>query len=94
MADHDEQETKNIFDKLRNILGGQESVKLYLEFLKRTSKVDMLILKTSKVFIHIKAFIARLISSRSPLSLDHQYTTPPLHYRMRLCMPERHRMHS
>lgn len=43
------QETKDIFDKLRNILGGQESVKLYLEFLKRTNKVDMLILKNSKV---------------------------------------------
>ncbi|KAH0838230.1 26S proteasome regulatory complex non-ATPase subcomplex Rpn2 Psmd1 subunit [Lanmaoa asiatica] len=42
------EETKNIFDKLRNILGGQESVKLYLEFLKRTNKVDMSILKNSK----------------------------------------------
>ncbi|KAG9314283.1 26S proteasome regulatory complex non-ATPase subcomplex Rpn2 Psmd1 subunit [Chiua virens] len=42
------EDTKNIFDKLRNILGGQESVKLYLEFLKRTNKVDMLILKHSK----------------------------------------------
>ncbi|KIJ68554.1 hypothetical protein HYDPIDRAFT_146808 [Hydnomerulius pinastri MD-312] len=40
--------TKEIFDKLRNILGGQESVKLYLEFLKRSNKVDMLILKNSK----------------------------------------------
>ncbi|KAF9244603.1 26S proteasome regulatory complex non-ATPase subcomplex Rpn2 Psmd1 subunit [Melanogaster broomeanus] len=40
--------TKEIFDKLRHILGGQESVKLYLEFLKRTNKVDMLILKNSK----------------------------------------------
>ncbi|KAF8140347.1 26S proteasome regulatory complex non-ATPase subcomplex Rpn2 Psmd1 subunit [Boletus edulis] len=42
------EETKDIFDKLRNVLGGQESVKFYLEFLKRTNKVDMLILKNSK----------------------------------------------
>ncbi|KAF9229179.1 26S proteasome regulatory complex non-ATPase subcomplex Rpn2/Psmd1 subunit [Gyrodon lividus] len=40
--------TTEIFDKLRHILGGRESVKLYLEFLKRTNKVDMLILKNSK----------------------------------------------
>lgn len=49
VTDRGKQETKNIFDKLRNILGGQESVKLYLEFLKRSNKVDMLILKNSKV---------------------------------------------
>lgn len=49
MTDCGKQETEIIFDKLRNILGGQESVKLYLEFLKRTNKVDMLILKNSKV---------------------------------------------
>ncbi|KAF8560271.1 26S proteasome regulatory complex non-ATPase subcomplex Rpn2/Psmd1 subunit [Imleria badia] len=48
VTDRGKQETKNVFDKLRNILGGQESVKLYLEFLKRTNKVDMLILKNSK----------------------------------------------
>ena len=43
-----EQETKDIYDKLREILGGQESVKLYLEFLKRNDKTDPLILKHSK----------------------------------------------
>ncbi|KAH7883493.1 26S proteasome regulatory complex non-ATPase subcomplex Rpn2 Psmd1 subunit [Phlebopus sp. FC_14] len=42
------EDTKEIFDKVRNILGGEESVKLYLEFLKRSNKVDMLILKNSK----------------------------------------------
>ena len=52
VTDRGKQETKDIFDKLRNILGGQESVKLYLEFLKRSNKVDMLILKNSKVTIH------------------------------------------
>ncbi|KAH7910870.1 26S proteasome regulatory complex non-ATPase subcomplex Rpn2 Psmd1 subunit [Hygrophoropsis aurantiaca] len=41
-------ETKEIYDKLRSILGGLESVKLYLEFLKRNNRVDMLILKNSK----------------------------------------------
>ena len=43
------QETKEIYDRLREILGGQESVKLYLEFLKRNDKTDTLILKHSKV---------------------------------------------
>ncbi|OSX67352.1 hypothetical protein POSPLADRAFT_1042584 [Postia placenta MAD-698-R-SB12] len=41
-------ETKAIYDKLRRILLGQESIKLYLEFLKRNNKVDMLILKNTK----------------------------------------------
>ncbi|EIW86814.1 26S proteasome regulatory complex non-ATPase subcomplex Rpn2 Psmd1 subunit [Coniophora puteana RWD-64-598 SS2] len=40
--------TKPIYDHLRSILGGQESVKLYLQFLKRNNKVDMLILKNTK----------------------------------------------
>ncbi|KAF8078702.1 armadillo-type protein [Lyophyllum atratum] len=40
--------TKPIFDKLRNILTGQESVKLYLEFLKRNNHVDLVILKNTK----------------------------------------------
>jgi 26S proteasome regulatory subunit N2 len=43
------QESKGIYDKLRTILTGQESVKLYVEFLKRNNKVDMLILKSTKV---------------------------------------------
>ncbi|KAH9947935.1 D-isomer specific 2-hydroxyacid dehydrogenase [Amylocystis lapponica] len=41
-------EIKAIYDKLRRILLGQESIKLYLEFLKRNNKVDMLILKNTK----------------------------------------------
>ncbi|KAG1796206.1 hypothetical protein EV424DRAFT_1547135 [Suillus variegatus] len=45
------EETQDIYDKLRKILDGQESVKLYLEFLKRNNKVDMLILKNTKVSI-------------------------------------------
>jgi len=43
------QETKDIYDKLRAILTGQESVKLYLEFLKRNNQTDLLILKNTKV---------------------------------------------
>ena len=31
------------------ILTGEESVKLYLEFLKKNNKVDLLILKNTKV---------------------------------------------
>ncbi|KIK70882.1 hypothetical protein GYMLUDRAFT_66097 [Collybiopsis luxurians FD-317 M1] len=40
--------TKQVFDKIRSILTGQESVKLYLEFLKRNNHVDTLILKHTK----------------------------------------------
>ncbi|KAG5636896.1 hypothetical protein H0H81_006482 [Sphagnurus paluster] len=40
--------TKATFDKLRSILTGQESVKLYLEFLKRNNHVDLVILKNTK----------------------------------------------
>ena len=43
------QESKDVFENLVNILGGEMRVKLYLEFLKRSNKVDMLILKHSKV---------------------------------------------
>lgn len=88
------QETKNIFDKLRNILGGQESVKLYLEFLKRTNKVDMLILKNSKVIISRRGPIIQLILSRSHSSLGRPYTILPSHYRMHSCMQERRRTYS
>ena len=44
-----EQETKPILDTIRKILDGQESVKLYLEFLRKNNKTDMLILKHTKV---------------------------------------------
>ncbi|KAK7059054.1 proteasome regulatory particle base subunit [Paramarasmius palmivorus] len=43
-----DENTKPIFDKIRSILSGQESVKLYLEFLKRNNHVDPLILKHTK----------------------------------------------
>ncbi|KAI5984975.1 hypothetical protein EDC04DRAFT_3002415 [Pisolithus marmoratus] len=41
-------DTKEIFENLHNILGGEETVRLYLEFLKWSNQVDMLILKHSK----------------------------------------------
>ncbi|EJD04170.1 26S proteasome regulatory complex, non-ATPase subcomplex, Rpn2/Psmd1 subunit [Fomitiporia mediterranea MF3/22] len=41
-------QTKEIYDTIRQILTGQESVKLYLQFLRRNNKVDMLILKNTK----------------------------------------------
>ncbi|KAG6818006.1 hypothetical protein H0H87_009161 [Tephrocybe sp. NHM501043] len=45
--------TKPTFDKLRSILTGQESVKLYLEFLKRNNHVDLVILRNTKnAFMH------------------------------------------
>ncbi|OBZ66599.1 26S proteasome non-ATPase regulatory subunit 1 A [Grifola frondosa] len=37
-----------IYNKLRGILLGQESIKLYLVFLKHNNKVDMLLLKNAK----------------------------------------------
>ncbi|KAJ3574095.1 hypothetical protein NP233_g1992 [Leucocoprinus birnbaumii] len=43
-----DEKTKEIYDKLRAILTGKESVKLYLEFLKRNNQTDLLILKNSK----------------------------------------------
>ena len=43
------QDDQPIYDKLRQILTGEESIKLYLDFLKRNNKVDMLILKGTKV---------------------------------------------
>lgn len=44
-----DQKTKEAYDKLRAILTGKESVKFYLEFLKRNNQTDPLILKNSKV---------------------------------------------
>ncbi|KAF5312814.1 hypothetical protein D9619_003415 [Psilocybe cf. subviscida] len=43
-----DQATKPIYDNLRTILTGKESVKLYREFLKRNNQTDLLILKTTK----------------------------------------------
>ncbi|KAF6766119.1 armadillo-type protein [Ephemerocybe angulata] len=43
-----DEETKETYDKLRQILTGKESVKLYLEFLKRNNQTDLLILKNTK----------------------------------------------
>ncbi|KII93864.1 hypothetical protein PLICRDRAFT_36086 [Plicaturopsis crispa FD-325 SS-3] len=52
-----EGDTKEIYDKLRNILGGQESVKLYVEFLRRNNKVDLLILKNTKEVLESRSSI-------------------------------------
>ncbi|GLB36072.1 putative proteasome/cyclosome repeat [Lyophyllum shimeji] len=49
--------TKPIFDKLRSILTGQESVKLYLEFLKRNNHVDLVILKNTKEVLEPRSSI-------------------------------------
>ncbi|KAK0478260.1 hypothetical protein IW261DRAFT_1482577 [Armillaria novae-zelandiae] len=50
-------ESKEIFDKIRSILTGQESVKIYLEFLKRNNKVDLLILKNTKDVLESRSSI-------------------------------------
>ena len=60
------QESKEIYDRLREILGGQESVKLYLEFLKRNNKTDMLILKNTKAGqapLDMSAVLTRFIAT-------------------------------
>lgn len=43
-----DENTTPVYDKLRQILTGKESVKLYLEFLKRNNQTDLLILKSTK----------------------------------------------
>lgn len=82
-------DTKPIYDNLRNILTGQESVKLYLEFLKRNNKVDMIILKNTKVTLSaISTFPVMLIYSyRTFWSQGSQFTTTRSHYRTHLCTP-------
>ncbi|KAG7450628.1 uncharacterized protein BT62DRAFT_991500 [Guyanagaster necrorhizus] len=50
-------ESKEIYDKIRSILTGQESVKIYLEFLKRNNKVDLLILKNTKDVLESRSSI-------------------------------------
>ncbi|KAI5122570.1 hypothetical protein M0805_004787 [Coniferiporia weirii] len=50
-------ETKETFDKLRHILTGQESVKLYLQFLRRNNKVDLLILKNTKDVLEARSSV-------------------------------------
>ncbi|KAL1720799.1 armadillo-type protein [Schizophyllum commune] len=49
--------TKDIYDKLRMILTGEESVKLYLEFLKKNNKVDLLILKNTKEVLEARSSV-------------------------------------
>ncbi|KAJ3516366.1 hypothetical protein NLJ89_g1157 [Agrocybe chaxingu] len=43
-----DEKTQPVYDKLRNILTGKESVKFYREFLKRNNQTDLLILKNTK----------------------------------------------
>ncbi|KAJ7225612.1 D-isomer specific 2-hydroxyacid dehydrogenase [Mycena pura] len=50
-------DTKEIYDKLKQILTGQESVKLYLQFLKRNSQTDLLILKNTKDVLEARSSI-------------------------------------
>ncbi|THG99905.1 hypothetical protein EW026_g2545 [Hermanssonia centrifuga] len=50
-------DTKPIYDQVREILAGQESVKLYLEFLKRNDKTDALILKHTKDSLEARSSI-------------------------------------
>ena len=39
---------KQAYTKLRKILGGEETIRLYLDFLSRNNRTDLLILKNSK----------------------------------------------
>ncbi|KAK2461999.1 hypothetical protein APHAL10511_006462 [Amanita phalloides] len=52
-----DEKTREIYDKLRNILTGQESIKLYLEFLKRNNHADLLILKHTKDVLEARSSI-------------------------------------
>ncbi|TRM60265.1 armadillo-type protein [Schizophyllum amplum] len=52
-----DESTKDIYDKLRMILTGEESVKLYLEFLKKNNKVDLLILKNTKDVLEARSSV-------------------------------------
>lgn len=48
-ANASSQTSKPVFDKIKAILSGQEPVKLFLEFLRKNNKTDLLILKNTKV---------------------------------------------
>ncbi|KAF7436711.1 proteasome regulatory particle base subunit [Pleurotus ostreatus] len=52
-----DEKTKPIFDNLRNILTGQETVKLYFHFLKRNNHVDLLILKNTRDVLEARSSI-------------------------------------
>ena len=56
-------------DKIHNILSGETSIKLYLEFLYRNNHTDLLILKNTKV---------ACIHDRLPLILVIQHNILPL----------------
>ncbi|KAJ7071127.1 D-isomer specific 2-hydroxyacid dehydrogenase [Mycena amicta] len=49
--------TKDTYDKLRQILTGQESVKLYLQFLKQNNQADLLILRNTKDVLEARSSI-------------------------------------
>lgn len=46
-----------MYDKIRQILTGKESTKLYREFLKRNNQTDILILKATKVRLSLSTVI-------------------------------------
>ncbi|KAF8640759.1 hypothetical protein AX17_000409 [Amanita inopinata Kibby_2008] len=52
-----DEKTKVIYDRLRSILTGQESIKLYLEFLKRNNHADLLVLKHTKDVLEARSSI-------------------------------------
>ncbi|PFH50780.1 hypothetical protein AMATHDRAFT_60431 [Amanita thiersii Skay4041] len=52
-----DEKTKEVYDKLRSILTGQESVKLYLQFLKRNNHADLLVLKHTKDVLEARSSI-------------------------------------
>ncbi|KAI0320354.1 26S proteasome regulatory complex non-ATPase subcomplex Rpn2/Psmd1 subunit [Amylostereum chailletii] len=52
-----DEDTKATFDTLRAILSGHESVQLYLEFLRKNNKTDLLILKNTKDFLEARSSV-------------------------------------
>ncbi|KAF7320094.1 26S proteasome regulatory subunit RPN2 [Mycena kentingensis (nom. inval.)] len=56
LPDDDTNNTET-YDKLRQILTGQESVKLYLQFLKKNNQADLLILRNTKEVLESRSSI-------------------------------------
>lgn len=46
---------ETVFDRVKSILSGSESIKLYLEFLRRNNHADLLILKTTKTALDARS---------------------------------------
>jgi len=84
-----DESTKPVYDKLRTILTGKESVKFYREFLKRNNQTDLLILKNTKVcYRHVLRLSYLTSIFRMLLNHDLPYTTLLSLFKTRSCTLE------